>query len=92
MLCISCAIILTRKKADERNAAIRPGCGTARRTHSVTHSTTLDSTAAHIILIRVYDEAGNVIEMHEQALRSALSASGCHGNDKPCIGVLVSIV
>jgi hypothetical protein len=25
-------------------------------------------------------------------LRSALRASGCHGNDKSCIGVLVSIV
>ena len=66
MLCISCAIILTRKKADERNAAIRLGCGTASRTHSVMQSATQSFSAGHIIaVIRVFDDAGNVIETHK---------------------------
>jgi hypothetical protein len=43
-------------------------CGTVNRTQSATQSGTLSIAAApHDAVIRVYDEAGNVIETHEQA-------------------------
>jgi hypothetical protein len=44
------------------------GCATAILTQLRPQSTTQGFTAVHTMLvIRVYDEAGNVIETHEQA-------------------------
>jgi hypothetical protein len=41
-------------------------CGMAGHTQSATLLATRSSTAAHMMpMIRVYDEAGNVIETHE---------------------------
>jgi hypothetical protein len=45
------------------------GCGTSSRTQSTTPSATQSFSAAHDAVIRVYDEAGNVIEAHEHAGR-----------------------
>jgi hypothetical protein len=42
------------------------GCGTAIRVQSATQSATPNITAVYMMLpIRVYDNAGNVIETHE---------------------------
>jgi len=40
-------------------------CGMASRMPSRTQSDTLSSSRSHKAVIRVYDEAGNMIETHE---------------------------
>ena len=40
-------------------------CGTASQTHSATQSATRSIAAGHMMaLIRIYDDRGNLIEMH----------------------------
>jgi hypothetical protein len=43
------------------------GCGTVRQTRSATQSTAKFFGCSHDAVIRVYDEAGNVIETHEHS-------------------------
>jgi len=40
-------------------------CGTASQTQSATPSATQSFSPAHDAVIRVYDEAGNVMETHD---------------------------
>jgi hypothetical protein len=63
-----------RSRKDHRAVDLSPmrshsvSCGTASQTQSVTQSGTQSFSAGqHNAVIRVYDEAGNVIEKHEQA-------------------------